>query len=153
MNIITIIQKTPLWVWAVFLYLLIMGAQALKSKSVPLFRLLISPVIFVTWSLLSISQKYGLTIITAGWWALFLVVGLGVGYQMGQRLIMAIDVKNRLVVLAGTIVPLLLSITFFAVKYFLNVTFKLYPYAQTNFYLVRSCKLRTTGLLLFFSSG
>ena len=46
-SILNILHSTPWWVFALFALLMWLGFQALRSRTLPLWRLLITPAIFI----------------------------------------------------------------------------------------------------------
>ncbi len=63
-----------------------------------------------------------------------------------------IDQKNKLIHLSGSLIPLLLSLTFFVIKYFIGVTFALYPTSKkiVFFFLL---DITTSGIITGISLG
>ena len=131
-NIFDIIKGTPYWVWALFAYIIIRGVQATKARAVPLYALVIMPVVFITWSLYSLCKKYGMASIPLGLWVIFAAAGMIIGYNMMKRLTLSIDTKTKSIYLPGSWTPLLLSLVFFGIKYFLGVTYALDPAASAK---------------------
>src|SRR5579863_140752 len=52
-----ILLHTPWWVFAVFASLLALGLQALRPRVVALWRLLLTPAIFIAWGLVSLALR------------------------------------------------------------------------------------------------
>ncbi|WP_313341493.1 DUF6622 family protein [Stenotrophomonas sp.] len=77
------VSHTPLWVWALLVFLITRGIAAMKPGEVSLGRLAVVPALFTAWGLWSISARYG-----ASWqaWAIWLV-GIGVGAGIGWMLL------------------------------------------------------------------
>lgn len=79
------ISHTPIWVWALLIFLVTRGIAALKPAETSLARLAIVPVLFAVWNIWSISQRFG-----ASWeaWAEWLVgigLGMGIGWVLLRR--------------------------------------------------------------------
>ena len=70
-----ILARTPWWVWLLFLFLLWIGARALRPATMPFWRLAILPAVFLVWGLQGLVARYPL-----GWDVFFVggdqVVGL-----------------------------------------------------------------------------
>lgn len=78
-TVITIVAHTPLWVWPLYCLLLFLGFQRTRDSIVPLWRMLILPIVV---SLLAI-----LSVVVAGISALpALLVGLVIGGPAGWRI-------------------------------------------------------------------
>jgi hypothetical protein len=48
-----ILQNTPWWVFALFALLVWLGLQALRPRTLPIWRLLITPAVFIGWGITS----------------------------------------------------------------------------------------------------
>jgi len=67
-SILNVLQHTPWWVFAVFALLTWLGAQALRPRDVPVWRLLITPAIFILWGVASlVIQSTSAPILVADW--------------------------------------------------------------------------------------
>lgn len=53
-DVLNILKHTPIWVWGLFVFLVYRGVVAFKKRSVTLSRLLVLPIVFFMWALLSI---------------------------------------------------------------------------------------------------
>ncbi|MGE0207173.1 MAG: DUF6622 family protein [Candidatus Babeliales bacterium] len=134
MNILSILQGTPYWVWNILAYLIISGAKATKPVVFPLWRFGIMPLVFVVWSLTSLHTRCGSCLSLYAFWVAALFFGIGVGYCLLQRTSITFDAQGS-IHLPGSFVPLLLSLLFFAGKYSLGVTYALNPALKTSFLL------------------
>jgi hypothetical protein len=56
-GILLILQHTPLWAFAVFAALIIFGMQGLRPRSLPSWRVLIVPAIFILWGVISVIAR------------------------------------------------------------------------------------------------
>jgi hypothetical protein len=79
------VSHTPIWVWALLVFLITRGIAAMKPGDITLGKLAIVPALFTAWGLWSINARYG-----ASWdaWALWLVgigAGAGVGWMLLRR--------------------------------------------------------------------
>lgn len=127
-----ILKGTPLWVWAVFIYLLIMGFQASKKRTILIARLPISPCIFIVWSLSSMHSKYGLNSLSLSLWLITCILGILLGFYVLQKETITINRENSSVQLSGSYIPLILAISFFAIKYIIGATYALQPAFKIN---------------------
>jgi hypothetical protein len=124
-SILQIVAGTPPWVWALFAFLLFLGARALRPATAPLWRVAILPTIFFVWGLYNLVTGYGLTSERALPWAGALVCGTLVGTAIAGRQPIRADKKRRLVRTSGGPLTLLLILLIFSVKYvfgFLHAT-------------------------------
>jgi len=127
-----IIKGTPLWVWVLFAYVLIKGFRASKTRTVPIYQLPIMPLIFTLWSFFSVYGKYGLSAIAIMVWMISCALGLVLGFYISKKQTVTINREKNVVTLPGSFIPLILAISFFAVKYFIGVTYALDPSFKTN---------------------
>ena len=56
-SIVVILQNTPKWVFALFAVLIVLGVQALRARTLPIWRFLITPVIFIGWGVASLALQ------------------------------------------------------------------------------------------------
>ncbi|MBY0452342.1 MAG: hypothetical protein K2P92_04845 [Bdellovibrionaceae bacterium] len=69
-----IVSGTPIWVWAILGYLIYVGIQALKPRTVSLYRLIFLPLILILF-------KYRLLSHPDAWiYLVFFILGIGSGY-------------------------------------------------------------------------
>jgi hypothetical protein len=55
--ILRIVQKTPFWVLALLAIPVVLGIQALKARTISVWRLLIVPAVFILWGVISVLLK------------------------------------------------------------------------------------------------
>ena len=124
--ILKIIQRTPLWVWTILGYLVFTGLRATKSRTAPAWSTLIMPTLLTIWSILTI-YKY------TAWHSLIMFALWALGWVLSG----VTNSKHRLknltshITIPGSYKPLLLSLSFFALKYSLNVSCTLNPEFKT----------------------
>lgn len=123
-NVLQIIKGTPYWAWLLLIYLIFVGIEALKDRKVTLFRLAIMPMIFIIWSVFSLYSKtyFALIVYPVAW-----VVGISLGFLFMQKLNVKVDKASGFIALPGSKVPIILSCSFFLMKYSLGVAYALNP--------------------------
>lgn len=136
MTILDIITNTPIWVWVILGYLLVVGIMATRPTTVSLLKLGIMPSIFICWSFYSLYLKC-----TACWqlfilWVVVFTVGVMIGQHLMRRIPIIFDLNRRLFHIPGSWFPLLLSCSFFAVKYAMGATYAMMPETRTNLALM-----------------
>lgn len=131
MTVIDLLYGTPWWAYAIFFYLLIAGIRSLSPSNVSLLRLIIVPFIFISWSLYSLSGRYSFVWLTVKLWLIALAFGAFFGWLLLRR---GIRINHDLysVHLPGSWYPLVLYMTFFALKYCIGVSYALSPELQLN---------------------
>lgn len=122
-----ILQKTPVWVWALLIGLIALGYSQTRSRSVGLARTVIMPVVMVVLSLLGTVSAFGTTPTVLGAWltSCLLVVSLtltrtapaGTAYQR----------STRQYVMPGSWLPMGVILAIFMTKYAVGVTLSMQP--------------------------
>lgn len=139
-SLLDIVAGTPVWVWPLLLYVLYVGWSASRDRVVPLWRLLVMPVVFAVLAvsnLLSAGPSgFGLLAFAAG-----AVGGAGVGWAVAARR-PARRLPDGRLALRGDWLPLLLVVAIFSVRYATGVVTALDPS------LANDVAFRTTGLFL-----
>jgi hypothetical protein len=127
---VRILANTPIWVWALLAYLIWQGCQSLRSRTQPIWRMLIVPLVFFLMGLsrLVTARDNGLEPLLAWFVAALLFASLALTH--GPRLL-AVDRKNGQVTRPGSVVPLVRNITVFVLQYAVAVAtaMKLEPHA------------------------
>lgn len=117
-TLIEAVKGTPWWVYPIFVYLLIVGIQALKPQIVSIGKLFILPIVLIAWSIFSLITGF------EGWvdlffWALAIVAGFFIGCSLaGPYKKLRADRKKLLAYVPGSRLVLILLMVIFAVKYF-----------------------------------
>jgi hypothetical protein len=150
MGIIHILSGTPWWVYVIFAYLLIIGITALRQHEVPMKRLMPMPIILLAWSLFTIHKRYGFSLELIGLLLIALTIGTMTSYYLLRHGI-HVD-KKGLVRMPGSIYPLLFSMAFFFLKYFIGFTYAISPATKLNpvFWIT---DVTTSGLIPGFFTG
>ena len=126
MGFANVIQNTPAWVFVLFALLLILGLQSLKPRTLPLWRLLVVPAVFIGWGSYGVAIRSGAPELVVLWvsalalsaivsWWLTDLDGLQLGPTIGS------------VTVAGSVVPLTRNMTIFWTKYLLAVAIAARP--------------------------
>jgi hypothetical protein len=126
-SLITILTHTPWWVFALCVLLVALGVQALRPRRVPLARLLIVPVAFIAWGIISLAMRSAGSPVLAADWLACGVAGLAIGWQATRLDGVRIDRAAGRVTLPGSAVPLVRNLSIFAAKYALGVVAVLAP--------------------------
>jgi hypothetical protein len=125
-----ILVNTPLWVWPLLAYLIWQGAQALRPRTQPIWRVLIVPLVFLLMGLsrLVTARDNALEPLLAWLIAALLFGWLGVSRRPQ---LLAVDRKSKTVTRPGSAIPLVRNITVFLLQYGVAVAtaMKLEPHA------------------------
>jgi len=126
-SILNVLQYTPWWVFAVFALLTWLGAQALRPRDVPVWRLLITPAIFILWGVASlVIQSTSAPILVADWSAAA-VVGAAIAWTTSGLDRIKIDRVQRQVSLPGSTSTLIRNVLIFSAKYGLGAAAAMMP--------------------------
>jgi hypothetical protein len=128
-----IINKIPLYVWPLFAVLLLGGLKAKKTSTVPLAALLFPPFIFFGWFLFSFFGDYGTDPLAILFWLLSLALGCRIGFLHMQRVDLQFDRQNKKVEIAGSWIPLILSMSIFGTKFASQMMRATMPYLHGSF--------------------
>jgi hypothetical protein len=126
---VAIVHGTPLWVWALFAFLVVTGLQALRPRELPLARVLIIPVAFISWGIASLLATREAMPIAVLDWLLAAAVGAALALATVQDGGFRVAAGRARVALPGSPLPLLRNLAIFAAKYGLAVAAILYPRA------------------------
>ena len=130
--VIEMARQTPVWVWALFAFLMFRGTMALNGSVTSLPRLAIVPVAFVAWGLWSVatgSHEPGLSSLI---WAASFAFGAMLGALRTARTPIQVDRSAGLVALPGSPMVLVLVLVVFSVKYALGAWAAIQPGASLS---------------------
>jgi hypothetical protein len=139
-----ILQHTPLWVFALLALLVVLGCQALRARTLPLWRLLVVPLLFAGWGVVSIAQRALGTPVSAVEWIVVGALGVALAWRTARPDRLRIARASRRIEVPGSVVPLLRNLLVFAAKYALSVGIILAP-AQRD--MLDLCDVAVSGLM------
>ncbi len=147
---INALKGTPWWVYALFIYLVVVGIKTLKPQIVSLKKIFILPLIFIVWSLLALGGKLSLGLDLSFWIPSF-ILGIFVGWGLTRSLRIKADKKKALIKVPGGPLTLVLILVVFGVKYYFGYTYATDPEARMNFNTV-AADLTSSGIItgMFF---
>jgi hypothetical protein len=125
--LVDILQNTPWWVFVLFVVLLVLGAQALRPRTISLWRLLVIPAVFIAWGVASLVQQLtqSSSYLVADW-----LVGAALGAVLlwfAGRPIPIRTERPGVVGVAGSALPLARNMLIFFAKYGLGVAAAVNP--------------------------
>lgn len=121
------ISGTPWWVFALFVYLVIIGYRATRTQKISLERLAIIPLFFTAWSLYGVFSIYQETLFKVVLWMLSFAFGGIIGWLLVRKTHITVDKAKRLLRIPGSWATLALVVVIFSVKYFFGYTFAVQP--------------------------
>jgi hypothetical protein len=94
-NISGIITNTPWWVWLIFFYLIFVGKQSTKSRSIYLPKLFIIPIILLL-------VKYEVFLSVNAWFYIgCMIVGIVIGYVANRLKKLKINKETAVIEIPG----------------------------------------------------
>ncbi|MGK3124232.1 DUF6622 family protein [Candidatus Pantoea formicae] len=128
MNMMDLIQHTPVWVWVLFIYLIFRGLKALHTREVAVQKLFYIPLLFLIWGLFGVFREttwlaYTLLAMIAG-----VLVGGATGALLSRATAKPLASGNRdTITRPGSVLPLIFMLLAFVIKYTLSVAVVIHP--------------------------
>jgi hypothetical protein len=120
MNLLShVLHGTPIWVFALFGYLVWAGIRGLTLNVRKVSRVWITPAIFIAWGVVGLAMRSGPLDAKLLHWFIAALVGTGIGLLL--RVPLEVDPQKKLVVQPGSVVPLIRNVAIFGAHYVLNV--------------------------------
>jgi len=114
-GILAILQHIPLWVFAVFALLVWFGVQGLSARTVPLWRLLVTPAVFIAWGVIALALRSAPILIAD--WAAAAAIGAAIAWTTVRLDGVEIDRTRGILRLPGSWLPLIRNMTIFSAKF------------------------------------
>jgi len=126
-TVLAILHNTPWWVFAVLATLTVVGVQALRARTLPIWRVLITPLVFCGWGVESlIAQSLSAPLLLADWLTTC-VVAAAIAFAVTRLDSVRVNHAERSVALAGSPFPLVRNLLIFFAKYGVGVASALAP--------------------------
>ena len=131
-GIADILNGTPWWVYALFIFLVASGIQALRPRSWPLARIAITPLAFTAWGVASLllAPSLGASLVLT--WLATAGASAGLTLMTWRSDRISIDRATRRISLPGSWAPLARYLAIFAAKYGIAVAMALEPAARES---------------------
>ncbi len=110
--------NTPWWVYALLIYLIIVGIKASKTRVVSLKKLFIIPAFFVYMSIHTLLNSVTIDIFSLSIWSGSILFGTLIGWMQITNTKVKVDRKKNLVEIEGTWTTLIYILIIFTTKYF-----------------------------------
>ncbi len=117
-DVILILKNTPWWVYVLFIYLVIMGLKATRTRTVALWKLFILPVLFSWMSIHSLISSFPIDAFSVSTWGGAILIGTFFGWLQMHRSKIDINKQKHQITLPGTWWTLILILLIFATKYY-----------------------------------
>jgi predicted ester cyclase len=126
-SILTILHNTPWPVWLLLAVIVLLGVQGMRSRVLSVWRLLVTPVIFIGWGLFSLA----LQALSSPWlitdWLIAATVVATIAWMTTDLAAARMDRTRQRVSLPGSPFPLIRNLLIFAAQYGFGVAMALAP--------------------------
>jgi hypothetical protein len=122
-----ILRRTPPWVWLVLAGLLTLGATRLRTRHMSRPRLLLLPLVLCGLGLFSTLGNFTPAATALAAWAAAFAAGLWLGRRLPLPAGLRWDPASRQLQLPGSVLPLLMIVTIFTLRYAGTVSLVLHP--------------------------
>jgi hypothetical protein len=145
---LSIVTNTPVWVFVLLGYLVWQGIVSLKPRTLPIWRVMVVPAVFILMGLSRIALDAG-----DGPWPVLAWIGAALvlaplGCFTGPAL-QSIDRAHGRVTRAGSAIPLIRNVTVFVLQYAVAVGAALHPDSHTTMALIgRAVSGATAGYFI-----
>jgi hypothetical protein len=130
--ILNTLANTPWWAFALFAVVTWFGIRGLRPRTVPLWRLLITPAIFIGWGLVSLVRQSVSSPVLIADWSAAAAIGAIAAWAASRLGDVGIDRTRRLVSLPGSAFPLIRNFLIFSARYGLGVATAIAPAARAD---------------------
>jgi len=133
--IVTILVNSPWWVYALLALLVWLGVQALRTRTVAVWRLLATPVVFIGWGIVSLALRSVSSPVLIADWLATAAIAAAIAWVAVNLDGVLIDRSRQLVTLKGSVVPILRNMLIFLAKYGLGVAIAIAPAFRAELYI------------------
>jgi hypothetical protein len=127
-----ILLHTPWWVFFLFALVTWSGIGALKPRILSLWRLLITPTVFIGWGLASLANWSVSSPIVLAVWLGVALLGAAFAWMTNGLHGVSVNRDKRQVSLPGSTLPLIRSLLFFFARYGLGVAVVMMPASRSD---------------------
>jgi hypothetical protein len=124
-QIVNVLLNTPWWVYALFVMLVLLGVQALRPRTIPVWRLLITPGVFIVWGVIGLILQPS---VSSSFLWLDWLAAAAIGCTIAWLTTGAADIHRAgVVIVPGSALTLVRNMVIFAAKYGLAVAAVIAP--------------------------
>lgn len=149
-NFFEALAGAPWWVYVLLVYLLFVGIEATKSRTLPIKKIVLLPALFTAWSLYGFYQSaQWKSPILALVWILFFAIGSFLGFKQVSTWQVTKNRQNGEITIPGNYSTLTLILLIFALKFFWGYFYAVH--AEISFWISFANTLTTslvTGLFV-----
>lgn len=136
-----ILSHTPVYVWAILAFLVFRGVLALRERDISVTRMAMIPAIMLALALQSIAGRFGFASLAMLAWLAATAAMAWQRWRFGASRVTA-GAQPGSLRMGGSVVPLLLMLTVFGLKYAMAVALAVKPQlAQDTVFALGACAL------------
>jgi hypothetical protein len=125
--ILQVLQRTPLWVWPLFLALVWLGVLQSRPRELSRTRLFVLPAVMIGLSLLSVGSTFGGAPVSLAAWGGGIALAVLVYRLTGRPAGVVYSPASRTYSVPGSWLPLTLMMAIFFSRYAISVTLAIQP--------------------------
>lgn len=143
-----ILRHTPVWIFFLFTFLIIVGWIQTKPRNINLSRLLIIPTVMILLSIIGVLASFGMNIMSMAFWLTGVVAAITLHWIFKYPGQVTYNKDTKIFSIPGSWIPLALMMLIFFTKYFIGASIAIHPEIKTiSSFIIISC------LILGFASG
>lgn len=150
--LLAILAQTPWWVFALLAVLILTGAQALRTRVVAVWRLLIVPAVFIGWGAFSAVQRSAAAPALGADWIAAAVLGMMLGWTTTRLSGYAFETNSWNVRVPGSATQLGRNVLIFIARYGIAVSTALATTSGDRAWLI-ACDVAVSGLTAGYFLG
>jgi len=112
----------------------VLGVQSLRQRTLGVWRLVLLPVTFIGWGLITLAVRSVEAPMLVADWLAAAAVGVAIGWMTTRLDTMTVHPRGRVVEMPGSVMPLVRNLVIFAVKYGLSAAEAVAPARQASLY-------------------
>ena len=124
--LIQILSHTPLYVWAILAFLVWRGVAELREREIAMPRMFVLPLVMLILSLHDIARKFGFDATAFIAWTTAFAAATLLAWRFGRMRVAPGSAPGRVRV-AGSVIPLVLMLSIFTLKYLTSVLLAVRP--------------------------
>jgi|GEM_PF-437306 hypothetical protein len=129
--IFEVLRHTPIWVYALFAYLVWIGIKRLQPAVRDVRRVGLVPIVFIVWGLAGLVQRIDMQPMAGLHWLIGAIAGCAAGLMLQQSLLA--DRVHLRVLQPASVIPLLRILAIFGSHYLLNVAAAIHPHDRAAY--------------------
>lgn len=123
---------TPWWVYIVLGYLIAVGLKASKVRIIPLWKIFVLPIIFLSMSAQTLADMETIEYLNMVSWLAAMLAGSLIGWWQVKRLDIKIDKRHSLIQIPGSWDTLIVVLIIFIAKYYFGYEKAINPVFTTQ---------------------